>query len=64
MIAPATIAKFNQEHGFTDEDVLFVRLLRAKGKSDQEIADVINVLEQVCKYCYNRTWPCLCSRDE
>lgn len=61
--ANATIARFNSEH-YRSSDVLFVAKLKDKGLSVIDIASVIEVLESVCRECFDREAPCHCWNDE
>lgn len=64
MTAPETIRRFNEENHRT-EDVLFVRLLRAKGMTDEQIAGVIEAVWEVCPDCYDGiASKCYCMADD
>lgn len=62
--AKEIIQQFNKGYGFSDNDILFVRLLRKEGLNDFQIAAVIRTMETTCKYCFDNGPGCQCWNDE
>lgn len=44
------------------EENLFIRELRAKGLSDEQILVVLKQLDATCLYCFNGDKNCFCTR--
>ena len=61
--AANTISDFNAMH-FCSEDVLFVRQLRDEGLTDEYIAAVIEILDNICPGCFDQSETCRCWDDE
>ena len=55
--------KWSREFSGTDEN-LFIRNLKDKGLDDIDIFNVIEVLSNICKHCYDAPHNCQCWNDE
>jgi len=66
MMSPnARVAAFNQRFGHSTDDVLFVRKLRELLFTTEQIAHIIQSMEDVCRHCYNApAGTCHCWNDE
>jgi hypothetical protein len=43
---------------------LFVTRLEEGGLSELDISKFLDVLDGICEYCWDASYPCSCSRDE
>jgi len=55
---------FNERHGGTDRDVLFVNRLRRRDIGSHLIGVVIEELDKVCHRCFDAEPHCHCENDE
>lgn len=62
--AKKVIAEFNLDRGHAESDCLFVKLLRQRGLSSHQIADVIVVYDSLCHDCFDCERGCHCGNDE
>jgi len=58
------IIEFNQTHTYMDRDCLFVQKLKEKDFTDEQIAFVLETMEDVCTECFDREGMCYCSNDD
>lgn len=62
------IGNFNREHGYSNEDVVFIEKLREAKLTDIQIASVINAIDTTCNACYDHDYkissPCYCMADD
>lgn len=58
-----TIRHWNSERCGRDES-LFTRLLRFDGLTPDQVARVLNALDETCPACRNNYRPCHCANDE
>ena len=52
------------EREYSDSDILFIRQLKARGFAGEELATVLDVLDNVCKHCFDADDSCSCWNDE
>jgi len=59
----ARIAAFNRDYGASDADVVLVSRLREFLTSDQ-VARVLDLVDDVCLHCFDGPRWCQCANDE
>lgn len=58
------INEFNNHYGDMGSDCLFVKTLRDGGLNNEQIAIVINAVDNTCQECWNRESGCACNDDD
>lgn len=61
--AAEVIKEFCQAYSYKDENA-FVRELRKREFTDEQIKDVVCVLQNMCKHCFDSDPGCPCWNDE
>ena len=59
----ARIAAFNQAHALSTRDALIVEHLRQFLSTDQ-VAQVLDILDDICLHCFDGPTWCQCANDE
>lgn len=63
--AVVVIGEFNEHYGHRkDKDVLFVSRLRSSGMSEEQIAEVILAMDDLCKHCFGADSGCHCTNED
>ena len=63
--AAARIREFNEDNRWLSKrDVLLVRQLKQIGLNKVWVARVLDVLEDICKHCWDSDFHCSCWNDE
>ena len=59
-----SLDEFSKEKSYKESPNLFIEKLRCNGFDDNEILSIINVVDNICPYCYNNNSHCQCMNDE
>jgi ribosomal protein S24E len=57
------IKEWNARHYPGDKDILFVQKLKEKF-NDEDIEKILQIIDDVCHYCWNEPDHCQCWNDE
>jgi hypothetical protein len=64
MNAEQAIKDWNNNYGYSDDDIELIKKMRSGGLTDEQIAIALNAIEDTCPHCWDAEKGCQCWNDE